>query len=306
MRAHLALVLLGLASVAPPLLAGGRQPATVSGERAFAHVKELLRFGPRTPGSRGYRWAQKYIVRHLRLAYAEVEEVDFVVRTPDGLVPMKNIIGKIPGHSSDIVVLAGHYDTKKMEGFIGANDGGSSTALLLELARVLGFQQPNPVTVWVVFFDGEEAVRNWSERDGTYGSRYQASVWERNGVLKRIKAVIVLDMIGDRDLSLSRDLNSTLWLTNLIWRVAREKSWGQHFHEDTLAMLDDHIPFVRAGVPAVDLIDFDYGPGNRYWHTPEDTVDKLHPRSFKIVGEVVLETVRRLGQRWPGSPAKQE
>jgi len=287
------------------LLLGGVAPAhepnrpVLSGRRALNHVKVLVERGNRAPGSPAHRWTQAYIIRELRLAYAEVEEVDFVAQTPRGLLPMKNIIGKIPGRSSDIVVVAGHYDTLGMEGFVGANDGGSSTALLLELARVLGLQQPNPVEVWLVFFDGEEAIERWSDRDGIYGSRYQASVWGRNGVLKRIKAVLVVDMIGDKDLGLLRDLNSTPWLVDLVWQVAEEKGYDSHFLPQAGEIVDDHVPFVRAGVPAVDLIDFDYGPGNRYWHTPEDTVDKLSPRSFEIVGQVVLETIARLGQRWP-------
>ncbi len=264
------------------------------------HVRNLVRFGERWPGSAGHSWAQEYIIRYLRLAYTEIEEVDFVTRTPRGMVAMKNLIGKIPGDSSDIVVLAGHYDTWRQEGFLGANDGGSSTALLLELARVLGLQQPNPATIWVVFFDGEEAFRQYSDTDGLYGSRYQISAWRRSGVLERIKAVIVVDMIGDKDLALRRDLNSTPWLTDLVWRVAREKGYEEHFLSATTAVQDDHVPFVEAGVPAVDLIDLDYGPDNRYWHTRRDRVDKLSPQSFTIVGEVVLEVTDRLSQRWPG------
>jgi len=276
----------------------------VSGRQALEHVRALLRFGGRTPGSEGHRWAEDYIIRHLRLAYAEVEEVNFAAQTPDGVVAMKNIIGKIPGRSPEIVLLAGHYDTLAREGFLGANDGGSSAALLLELARVLGGQQPLPLTVWLVFFDGEEAVRQWGPQDGTYGSRYQAGAWQRAGVLPRVKAMILVDMIGDKHLTLRRDLNSTPWLTELVWQVAREKGYREHFLEETTAIEDDHLPFVRAGVPAVDLIDFDYGPGNRYWHSREDTLDKLGARSFEIVGEVMLETVARLGQRWPGQPTQ--
>jgi Zn-dependent M28 family amino/carboxypeptidase len=229
--------------------------------------------------------------------------VDFVAQTPQGAKAMKNIIGKIPGKSSEIVVLAGHYDTLQQEGFVGANDGGSSTALLLEFARVLGLKQPPPVTVWITFFDGEEAFEEWSESDGIYGSRYQASAWQRDGTLERIKAVIVVDMIGDKDLRLRQDYNSTPWLTDLIWRIAAEKGYGDHFSQEQTAVEDDHVPFRRAGVPAVDLIDLEYGPDNRHWHTRQDTVEKLSARSFKIVGDVVLEAVARLGQRWPSAPA---
>jgi Zn-dependent M28 family amino/carboxypeptidase len=278
-------------------------PAGVSGAQALEHVRQLLKFGPRLPGSEAHRWAEDYIVRQLRLAYAEVEEVNFAAQTPQGLVPMKNIVGKFGGSSGEIVVLAGHYDSLRREGFVGANDGGSSAALLLELARVIGRQKSRPLGVWVVFFDGEEAFRQWSPQDSLYGSRYQASAWQRAGVLGRFKALILVDMIGDKDLTLRRDLNSTPWLTDMVWQIARAKGYQSHFLDDTTAIEDDHTPFVRASVPAVDLIDFDYGPGNRYWHTREDTLDKLGARSFEIIGDVILETVARLGQRWPGQPA---
>ncbi len=279
-----------------------RAPARpeLDGARALQHVRVLVERGGRVPGSAGHRWTQSYIVRQLRLTYAEVEEVDFAAQTPKGVLAMKNIVGKIPGRSSDVVVLAGHYDALDREGFVGANDSGSSTALLLELARVLGLRKPNPVEVWVVFFDGEEALRQWGPTDGLYGSRYQASLWGRTGALDRIKAVIVLDMVGDKNLTIRRDANSTPWLTDLVWQVAGEKGHGQYFLDETIAIEDDHLPFRQAGVPAVDLIDFDYGPGNRYWHTPQDTADKLSAHSLQVVGEVVLETVERLGARWPG------
>lgn len=289
------------ALVASSLWTAQPVPPAVSGRRAFDHVRALVRLGERPPGSAAHRQTEAYILRQLRLLpHCDTKEVTFLQQTPQGLVAMKNLIGKISGQSSDIVVLAGHYDTLRRQGFVGANDGGSSAALLLELARVLSLRQPNPLTIWVVFFDGEEAFVQWSTRDGLYGSRYQASAWKRAGVLNRIKAVILLDMIGDKDLSLRRDLNSTPWLTDLVWQVARDKGYQAQFSEESLVIEDDHLPFIEVGLPAVDLIDFEYGPENRYWHTPQDTVDKLSPRSFEIVGDVVLETLARLGQRWPG------
>ncbi len=322
-RARLLLVLLGTllpacasdsreakSSLPAPAPAAARAPAPlpvgVSGAQALEHVRQLLKFGPRLPGSEGHRWAEDYIIRQLRLAYAEVEEVNFAAQTPQGVVPMKNIIGKFGGSSGDVVVLAGHYDSLRREGFVGANDGGSSAALLLELARVAGRQKSRPLAVWVVFFDGEEAFRQWGPQDSLFGSRYQASAWQRAGVLGRIKALILVDMIGDKDLTVRRDLNSTPWLTEMLWQIARQKGYQAQFLDETMAIEDDHLPFVRAGVPAVDLIDFDYGPGNRYWHTREDTLDKLGARSFEIVGDVILEAVARLGQRWPGQPPAAE
>lgn len=299
MRRLAALVVVCLAALSAARAEAPEVKNVVSGRRALEHVRALLQAGPRIPGTQGHAWAQAYIIRHLRLSYADVEEVDFAAQTPQGVVPMKNIIGKIPGRSEDLIVLTGHYDTLDREGFLGANDGGSSTALLLELARVLGRQQPNEATIWIVFFDGEEAYQQWGPRDGIYGSRYQAGAWQRDDTLPRIKALINVDMIGDKDLALRRDANSTPWLTDLLWQVAREKGHGAHFREESIGVEDDHTPFLRHNVPAADLIDFYYGPDNRYWHTTDDTLDKLSPRSFDIVGEVVLEAVARLSQRWP-------
>lgn len=272
----------------------------VSGQRALDHVKALVRYGGRVPGSPAHDYAQRYIIRQLRLAFAdEIEEVDFAAQTPRGVLPMKNIIAKFPGRSQGLLVVAGHYDSKAQKGFVGANDGGSSAGLLLELARVLGRRKLS-IPVWVVLFDGEEAFGQWSATDSLYGSRYQASVWRRDGTLPRIRAFILLDMVGDKDLTLQRDLNSTAWLVDLVWQVAERLGHGVHFLSETTAVEDDHLPFARAGVPVVDLIDFEYGPGNRYWHTNQDTVDKLSARSLQVVGEVVVATIERLGQRWPG------
>jgi Zn-dependent M28 family amino/carboxypeptidase len=296
-------LLLALALVVSlPARAADQQPVGVSGKRAMRHVEALVSYGERWPGSDGHRRAQNYIIRELR-AYTEVEEVNFDVNTPRGAVAMKNIIGKIPGRSSSVVVLAGHYDTLRKPGFVGANDGGSSAALLLELARVLGRSQPNPLEVWVVFFDGEEAFVQWSPTDGTFGSRFQAGAWERDDTLKRIQALLLVDMIGDRELLVRRDTNSTPWLARMVWQAARDLGLGAHFTTEPLAVEDDHVPFLQRGVAAVDLIDFEYGPENRYWHTTEDTVDKVSPQSLGIVGRVVLETLSRLApQPWPGEP----
>ena len=275
--------------------AAAPQESAVSGRRALAHTRKLVGFGPRVPGSAAHKRAQAYIESALRKTSAEVETVEFVARTPGGAVPMKNFIGKFPGESKQIVVIASHYDTLKLDGFVGANDGASSTGLLLELAQLFG-QRKNRLSVWVVFFDGEEAFVRWTDTDSTYGSREQAVRWQRDGTLGRIRALILLDMVGDKNLNFRRDVNSTRWLTDLVWQVAREKGYEATFTRKTIAINDDHLPFTRAGVPAVDLIDFDYGPGNRYWHTPQDTLDKLSARSLQVVGEVVVETVNRLDQ----------
>lgn len=293
-RAFLSLVLFGLLVPASCHAADKDASTKVSGQRAMAHVRALVGFGDRRPGSEGHRKTQEYILAELRKAEVEVEEVSFTAETPRGRLAMKNIIAKIPGRSQDILVVSGHYDTLWLDGFVGANDGGSSAALLLEIARALRRQAPLEKSVWVVFFDGEEAIEQWSERDGVYGSRWQAALWRQQGVLRRVRALINVDMIGDRGLALRREQNSTPWLTDLVWQAARDKGYAANFLDEQTAVYDDHAPFLALGVPAVDLIDFDYGPNNRYWHTTQDTADKVSPRSLQIVGEVVLESLNRL------------
>jgi Zn-dependent M28 family amino/carboxypeptidase len=266
---------------------------SVSGSKALTHVRRLVRFGPRIVGSSAHRRAQEYISAQLRQAGAEVQTVSFQARTPVGVKPVTNIIGEIPGMEDGIIVLASHYDTFNIKNFVGANDGGSSTGLLLELARVLA-KRRNRYTIRFAFFDAEEAFVQWSETDSLYGSRHQAAQWQRDGTIRKIRAFILLDGVGDKNQNFKRELNSTSWLTDLIWKAAKDLGYAANFTENTTAMEDDHLPFVQAGVPAVDLIDYDFGPDNRYWHSPDDTLDKLSARNLRIVGEVVLETIKRL------------
>ncbi len=211
---------------------------------------------------------------------------------------MTNFIYCVPGVSPRTVVVSGHYDTKRLPGvrFVGANDGGSSTGFLLEMARALEGGRRR-LTVCLVWFDGEEAFEAWTRKDGLYGSRHLARRWHREGILERIVALINVDMIGDRELGILREDYSVASLTRLIWKTAFELGHGRYFLDDRGFVEDDHVPFLRLGVTAADLIDFDYGEGNRYWHSAEDTVDKLDARSFQVVGEVVLEVIERLGNR---------
>jgi Zn-dependent M28 family amino/carboxypeptidase len=193
--------------------------------------------------------------------------------------------------------VGGHYDTKVFREFrfVGANDGGSSTALLLELARALA-ARPHEYTYWIAFFDGEEARATWTPTDSLYGSRRMAAELARRGQLPR--AVIVADMIGDRDLNIRRESISTPWLTELIWASARRLGQGAHFLPDAIAVEDDHVPFLRAGVPAALLIDFDYRP----WHTAEDTLDKVSARSLQVVGDVLLDALPAIEERLSALP----
>jgi Zn-dependent M28 family amino/carboxypeptidase len=266
-----------------------------NGERALEYARRAVEFGPRPPGSPAIASLQGFILRHLKSLRCQVTEDDFVAGTPRGPVRMKNILATFPGASGRWIVVSGHYDTKILPfRFVGANDGGSSTGFLMELARTLS-GKPRRDTVVIALLDGEEAFVQWSERDSLYGSRHLASLWERSGVLRRIRALINVDMIGDRDLGIQTEVLSTPWLRQLVWRTARELGYERYFLSDEVATEDDHLPFLQKGVPAVNLIDFRYGgSGNRYWHTAEDTIDKLSAASFQIVGDVVLRVLTRL------------
>lgn len=266
-----------------------------SGLGAYNFTKQVVELGPRPPGSAAMERQRQIILRLLKSSGCEITEYSFQAVTPAGTMAMKNLICRFPGVSGQAIVFTGHYDTKIIPGvrFVGANDGGSSTGFLMEMARILS-GKPRKHDVILVWLDGEEAIEQWSERDGLYGSRQLADKWKRDGTLRRILALVNVDMIGDRDLELLQEMNSTAWLRDRIWRIGRQLGYGRHFGHETGYIEDDHIPFLRAGVPAVNLIDFRYGPGHSWWHTEQDTMDKLAPESFQIVGRVLLEFLRRM------------
>jgi len=265
---------------------------TFNGGRAFEDLRRLVALGPRPSGSRGLEKARQEILRQLRQAGVAAEEERFVASTPAGSVPMVNVIAKIPGARRQVVIVAGHYETKRFDdfAFVGANDGGSSAAFLLEMARVLATRKAG-FTYWVVFFDGEEAFQQFTETDGLYGSRHLVQKLTADGELSRVEALILVDMIGDARLNIHREYNSTPWLTDMVFRSAQRLGYDKYFQDEPRAYEDDHIPFVNAGVAATDLLDFDYGPSNRYWHTAQDTLDKCSPISLTIIGRVVLATL---------------
>jgi len=257
------------------------------GAAALRHVERLVAIGPRVAGSPGGVRAREYIVGELKkLPGAQVQVKAFEADTPHGRLKLANVVAVLPGRRPDVIMLAGHYDTKlfKEFRFVGANDGGSSAALLLELARRLA-GAPRDYTYWLVWFDGEEAREQWTERDSLYGSRRLAAELARDKRLPR--AMILVDMIGDRDLDIRREAHSAGWLTDIIWDAAARLGHGRHFLRDTRPVEDDHVPFLRLGVPATLLIDFDYPP----WHTVDDTLDKVSAQSLAVVGEVLLEAL---------------
>lgn len=269
-----------------------------SGESALELTRQVVNFGPRPPGSAAAAKMQAFIVAKLKSWGWQVEQDAFIASTPDGRIPMKNIIAIRPAQpGAPILAVSGHADTKKFPfRFVGANDAGSSTGLLLEMARVLR-NRPSKREIRLIFFDGEEALRDWTATDSLHGSRHLAEKWRKDGALSRIEALINVDMIGDRDLKVVRESYSYEPLMQLVWQVASDLGYARHFLNTPYYVEDDHTPFLRRGVRAVDLIDFDYGPNHEWWHTAQDTIDKLSPRSLEVVGRVVAETLRRLDSK---------
>jgi len=280
--------------------------------RAYGHVKKLVSFGPHPSGSDAIKNVQTYIESELKGYGLKVSGDAFVGETPRGPVPMKNIIAELTGEKPGIVLITGHYDTKRQDGFLGANDGGSSTAAVLEVARVLSKTKPE-YTLWFVLFDGEEAVVDWNAMDGrdnTYGSRHLASKLKADGTLDRVKGLILFDMIGDKDLDIKREGESTRWMVDAVWKAAHSLGYQKQFLSSEQYISDDHLPFKDVGVPVIDLIDFNYGPQHSYWHTNLDTLDKISGESIKIVGEVVIEALPEIfkqlnGRAASGKPASQ-
>lgn len=269
-----------------------------NGAHAYETAKQFAAIGPRWPGSEGHRKAEDFIRK--QFAKDALEEDTFTASTPVGPMQMHNFIVRFPGKKDGVIVFATHYETNywlKDTSFVGANDGAATTGLLIEMANHLRGQKLEGYSVWLVFFDGEEAIKSWSRSDSTYGSRHLAAKWQNDGTLKRIKAFLLADMIGDRDLDIQRDTFSTPWLLDLVKQAATKYGYQSHFFENETGVEDDHLAFVQRGVPVADVIDIDYGPNNSWHHTTEDTMDKVSPRSLTIVGDTFLESIRLLNQQ---------
>lgn len=289
-------------------------PAPVfNGDRAMQYVKEIVKFGPRPLGSANHKKVEDYIASHLK--GDAVEDDIFTADTPVGKFSVHNIVAKFPGTKDGIIIVASHYDTNyplRNTSYVGANDGASSSGLLLELANQLRGKPRDGYSVWLVWDDAEEAMKPdgsgglpnempFSE-DSLYGITHLAEKWQADGTLKKIKAFLLTDMIGDADLNVDRDSNSTSWLENVVYEAATRVGYQSHFFGRTQEVSDDHLPFVKRGVACADLIDFTYGYNDVFWHTAQDTVDKLSPKSLEIVGSVVLETIRILDKMDPLPP----
>jgi len=273
-----------------------------SGTRALADVRKLVAIGPRVAGTPGAAKARDYITEQLKAAGLAVQQQAFDASTPRGSVHMINLLAVIPGipppeAPSQVpvqrIIVAGHYDTKQFKEFtfVGANDGGSSAALLIELARALK-PRTLPMDVELLFLDGEEAVGEWQGSDHTYGSRYYVQAAKKAGTLKTIGALVLVDMIGDKDLRIMKEANSTPWLTESVWGAA-SRLGRREFVGETTTIEDDHLEFLEEGVPAVDIIDLDYPA----WHRADDTLDKLSAASLQSVGDVVVAALADIAAR---------
>jgi len=263
--------------------------------RAWEHLRQLVAIGPRPSGSPAIEQTRKYIKDQLISSGVAVTEQQWVDDTPAGKIAMVNLVATIPGARKDRIVIAGHYDTKRFPQFrfVGASDGGSSAAFVIELARVLKTRK-NPLTIELLFLDGEEAVNEvWAGTDNTYGSRHYVDAGRKDGSLRTLKALLLVDMIGDRNLTIRKDSNSTPWLTDIIWEAARRQKLDAEFLSASTQIEDDHLPFLKAGVPSVDIIDLEYPQ----WHTAQDTLDAVSARSLQVVGDVVLAALPQIESR---------
>jgi glutaminyl-peptide cyclotransferase len=280
--------------IALALLVQAPNPQKFDSNRAWEHLRQLVALGPRPAGSPAIEQSRTYIKNQLAAAGVAVTEQAWDDQTPTGGVHMVNLIATIPGTSKNRLVIGGHYDTKKFREFrfVGANDGGSSAAFLIELARVLKGRR-NPLTIELLFLDGEEAVIEWQGDDHTYGSRHYVAEARRTGSLASLKAFILVDMIGDRDLQMKRDLNSTTWLTDVIWGAAQKAQLTAYFRPERVQIEDDHMPFMQAGVPSVDIIDLEYPA----WHTAGDTLDAVSARSLQVVADALLAALPQIEAR---------
>ena len=280
----------------------------IDAARAMQYTKDIVAFGPRYDGSKAIDQVRAYIKNKLK--GDQVEEDSFVAETSIGKVPMRNIVAKFPGAKDGIIVIASHYETNywlKNTKFVGANDGACTSALLLAIADQLRGKKLEGYSVWLSFLDGEESMtKEWHTDDALWGSRHLAQKWQADGSSKKIKAFLLADMIGDADLNITRAANGTPWVEDLVLQAATRLGYQSYFFADTIDIEDDHLPFIRIGVPVADIIDINYGYNNSFHHTTEDTVDKLSVKSLQISGDVILETIRLINAVGDNPPLTQQ
>ncbi len=277
-----------------PALAGQTPAPAFDSSKAWEHLRQQVAIGPRPSGSPANVKTRDYIKAQMTALGIKTVEQPFEGATPLGPIKMVNLIATIPGQRADRIVLASHFDTKLFRNlrFVGASDGASSTAALIELARVIKGRGQLPFTIELLFLDGEEATGEWQGTDNTYGSRYYVDAGRKSGSLKSLRAFILLDMVGDRNLTIRRESNSTRWLTEIVWNAAKRLKQPAFMDEET-TVEDDHIPFLKAGVASLDIIDLDYPA----WHTAQDTLEAVAARSLQTVGDVVVAALPEIEAR---------
>ena len=276
--------------------AGAQTPAAAApvfdSAKAWEHLRQMVAIGPRPAGSAQLRQTRAYITRQLTSAGLTVQEQPFTATTPLGKIDMVNLIVRLPGRRSDRILFTGHYDTKlfKDQVFVGASDGASSGAFLIELARVLKAQPTREFTYEFVWFDGEEAVVDWTGQDHTYGSRYYVQAAQKAGALTSIKAMVLVDMIGAKSLKIQRDGNSAKWMNDILWSAAKRLNYGHVFADIDTQVEDDHMEFTRVGIPCLDIIDLNDYP---QWHNSMgvDDLEHVEAKSLQAVGDVLLAAI---------------
>jgi len=271
--------------------------------QAYAYTTEVAGFGERWPGSPGHKKTEDLIHQILQKNGAQIEADDFIATTPRGPIAVHNISGKFDvsaNPNQDIFVLAGHYDTLFKPGFIGANDGASSTAILLAFADALAHQKSR-MQIWLVWTDLEEAIHSFGGADGLYGSRHLAEKLAGNRMISRIRGLFLLDMIGDQDLNVARETGSSGWLQNFIAQAANQLGYSRYFFQYETNIIDDHNSFIQVGIPAVDVVDAEYGrmgirfdAMGEFHHSNNDTMDKVSQHSLEVVGRTILLTLELL------------
>jgi Zn-dependent M28 family amino/carboxypeptidase len=275
-----------------------------NGAKALEYARQFVAIGPRWPTSQGHAQAEAFLRNHFQ--HDQLEEDAFTANTPIGPVPMRNFIVRFPGKKDGVIVLATHYETNywlKNINYVGANDGGSTTGLLMAIADQLraetaGGKKLDGYSVWLLFDDGEESIEStWTDSDSHYGTRHLAAKWARDGTLGKIKAFILADMIGDKDLDIQHESRAADWLVAVVRQAVKKFGYEKYFFKQEMQVEDDHLPFVQRGVPSIDIIDLNYGPNNSYHHTDKDTMDKISAHSLTIDGDVFLETIRLIDLR---------
>jgi Zn-dependent M28 family amino/carboxypeptidase len=275
-----------------------------NGAKALEYARQFVAIGPRWPTSQGHAQAEAFLRNHFQ--HDQLEEDAFTANTPIGPVPMRNFIVRFPGKKDGVIMLATHYETNywlKNINYVGANDGGSTTGLLMAIADQLraetaGGKKLDGYSVWLLFDDGEESIEStWTDSESLYGTRHLAAKWARDGTLGKIKAFILADMIGDKDLDIQHESRAADWLVAVVRQAVKKFGYEKYFFKQEMQVEDDHLPFVQRGVPSIDIIDLNYGPNNSYHHTDKDTMDKISAHSLTIDGDVFLETIRLIDLR---------